>query len=606
MLNQTSRRCYRFLWPYIKRYRPLLTIGFLCVVLASLLQLLTPWILRYGIDFISNGSQPQDNLVYHFFVNHLDFVQPGHFLAGYAVLIIMVVGIEGSFRYLMRNLIIGISRRIEYDLRNAYFQHLQKLSQSFYHRHKTGDLMALASNDLEAIRSMLGPGLMHLVSTVLLAVVALWLMFRINWQLTLWSLVPLPFVAVVVNRLISRINKQFRRIQEQFAGITSKVQENLSGIRIIKAYVQEDQEIVQFKELNREMIRRNIDIAKTHATMHSSIELLLGLGIIALLAKGGGMAIERQISIGDLVAFLVYYNMLAWPMIAFGWVLNLWQQGLASTERVVEIFNLEPDIRNNEQTDFSISKINGDIEFVGVHFSYDRNEPPVLRGIDLKIAAGKTLAIVGPTGAGKSTLVNLIPRLIEPTQGQILVDGRDIRSLPLQLLRENIGYVPQETFLFSDTLRENIAYGICCPRIEEIEQATETSQIKVDLDQLPLGLDTMIGEKGITLSGGQKQRTAISRAVIRQPRFLILDDALSAVDTYTEEEILQRLKTVMQQRTTILVSHRVSTVRYADEIIVLQDGCITQRGKHHDLIQTPGYYRDLYKRQQLEKSLEQL
>jgi ATP-binding cassette subfamily B protein len=418
------------------------------------------------------------------------------------------------------------------------------------------------------------------------------------------SLVPLPFVAVVVNRLISRINKQFRRIQEQFAGITSKVQENLSGIRIIKAYVQEDQEIVQFKELNREMIRRNIDIAKTHATMHSSIELLLGLGIMHCSRKAAAWPIEGK---SASAIWLLFWSTTyaGWPMIAV-W---LGAQSLAaragSTVRVVEIFKLEPDIRNNEQTDFSISKINGDIEFVGVHFSYDRNEPPVLRGIDLKIAAGKTLAIVGPTGAGKSTLVNLIPRLIEPTQGQILVDGRDIRSLPLQLLRENIGYVPQETFLFSDTLRENIAYGICCRGSKRSSRPPKPHRSRSILTNCRwAGYDDR--RKRDHLVRGQKQRTAISRAVIRQPRFLILDDALSAVDTYTEEEILQRLKTVMQQRTTILVSHRVSTVRYADEIIVLQDGCITQRGKHHDLIQTPGYYRDLYKRQQLEKSLEQL
>ncbi|MBN1541597.1 ABC transporter ATP-binding protein [candidate division KSB1 bacterium] len=602
-MKQSNRVYYSFLAPFIRTYRSALAIGVLCVILATFFQLLTPWILRYGISFIEAGFEEQSNAIYHFFRDRIGLVQPGRLLAAYALLIVLVVAFEGVFRYLMRDILIGVSRRIEYDLRNAYFAHLQRLSQSFYHRRKTGDLMALATNDLEAVRSMLGPGIMHFFSTLLLAVVALWLMFQINRELTFWALTPLPFVAVIVNRLVARINVEFRRIQEQFAGITAKVQENLSGIRIIKSYVQEQHEIERFKDLNREMIRRNLRLARIRATLHASIELLLGVGVVLLLAIGGGKAIRQEIGIGDLVAFLVYYGMLAWPMIALGWVLNLWQQGLASTKRILEIFEIEPEIRDDERTDPTLTTIIGDLEFSGVSFSYDPSAPPILKEIDLRIAAGKTVAIVGPTGSGKSTLVNLIPRLIEPTEGFIRVDGRDIRSLPLQVLRENIGYVPQETFLFSDTLRENIAYGICYPRIEEIEQATETSQIKLDLDQMPAGLDTLIGEKGVTLSGGQKQRTAISRAVIRQPRFLILDDALSAVDTYTEEEILKRLKEIMQERTSILVSHRISTVRNADEIVVLQEGRITQRGTHEQLIAVPGYYRDLYKRQQLEQSL---
>lgn len=527
-------------------------------------------------------------------------------LAVFAAVTVLLAAIQGVFRYYMRNTLIGMSRRIEYELRNDYLLHLQTLSASFFQRNKTGDLMARATNDMEAVRSMLGPGIMQFATTIVVGLVSIILMAGISLKTALWSLLPMPFVAVIVYRQVGQIEKLFDRIQAQFSALTAKVQENLSGIRVVKSYVQEEHEIEHFRGQSQEYIRRNVKLVKVRASLWATIEFLLGLTTLTALWVGGQQVMAGQLSIGGLVAFLAYLAMLAWPMIAFGWVLNMWQEGLASTERILAILRESPEIQDDDRTDNSLHTIQGGITFRDLSFSYTPDGPYVLRHIDLHIEAGMTVAIVGATGSGKSTLVNLIPRLYDSPDGTLLIDGRPVQNYPLQVLRRHIGMVPQETFLFSDTLEDNIAFGEETSNLSAIENAAEISQIKSDFDQFPDGYATVVGERGITLSGGQKQRTAISRAVIRQPRILILDDALSAVDTYTEEEILKRLRAVMRDRTTILVSHRISTVREADLIIVLKEGEIIERGRHEELLALQGIYYELNQRQMLEESLAAL
>ena len=597
---------FSFLFLYLHRYRWTLFCGIVFIIFTTGFQLFSPWILKSAINFIEFNQEKSLDFIYEWLHSLLPAANSVSLLIAYALLLVLVSSLQGIFRYLMRNTLIGVSRKIEYDIRNDYFAHLQSLSLSFYQGQKTGDLMARATNDLEAVRSMMGPGIMHLFSTVVVFIIALMLMFQIDSHLALWALVPLPLIAFIVNRLLKKIHRAFKKIQEQFSTVTAKVQENLSGIRIIKAYVQEKHEIDAFKLQNRELVDRNLSLAFIRANLRSAIEILVGIGTIIILWQGGKRVIEEQMNLGELVAFFVYFNMLSWPMIAFGWVLNLWQQGLASTNRILQIFNTKPEIRDTPLTDFGIRYLGGEIEFRNVSFAYSAESPMVLKNINLKIPAGQTLAIVGPTGSGKTTLVNLIPRLYDCQSGAIFIDNHDIRGIPLKTLRCHIGYTPQETFLFSMSIRENIGFGLCMASIPEIEKATETSQIRADLDQFPEGLDTMVGERGITLSGGQKQRTAISRAVICDPTILILDDALSAVDTHTEEEILKHLRDLMQHRTSIIVSHRISTVKDADKIIVLRQGEIVERGTHDTLIDLKGYYQQLYERQMLEASLEEL
>ncbi len=606
LMNSKKQALHAFLYPYIKKYRLYLLGGLVCILFTVFFQTMTPWILRYAIKYIEFENPAETDIFYPWLTTVISEQTTLQILIAYAALFLLFAIFQAVFRFGMRKIIIGVSREIEYDMRNDYFTHLLSLSRYFYHRHKTGDLMARATNDLEAIRSMMGPGIMHLFNTVLTALVAIIFLLNIDVRLTLFALLPLPVVAVVVNRLLAKINIRFRRIQEQFSTVTAKTQENLSGIRIIKSYVQENHEIENFSHLNRELVNRNLSLATIRASLRAIIEILLGLGIIVVIWLGGIKAAQNQLSIGDLVAFVMYLGMLGWPMIALGWVLNLWQQGLASAARIHGILEEKPMISDTDRTDHSVKKIKGHIEFKNVSFRYSDKEPYVFKDISFVIEPGSSMAIIGTTGSGKSTLVNLLPRLLEPTSGQILIDGRDYREIPLKTLRKHIGYVQQETFLFSDTLEGNIGFGLGEPTIPEIEQATETSQIKLDLDQFPKGLQTVIGERGITLSGGQKQRTAISRAVIKQPKILILDDALSAVDTYTEEQILSRLRADMLEKTCFIVSHRISTVRDADQIIVLRHGKIAERGVHEQLIQNNGFYAKLYEKQLLEKSLEEL
>jgi ATP-binding cassette subfamily B multidrug efflux pump len=598
-----------YLSHHLLKYKVPMIAGMLCVAVATAAQLTTPWILRFAIDYIQYGDKAPANVLSGMIAsvlrNHNAY---SHLLMllSFGALIILFTAVQGLFRFYMRSLMIGVSRKIEYEIRNDFFRHLLTLEPQFYQKHKTGDLMALATNDLDAVRSLLGPGIMHLVTTVLVAVSALVLMMNLNTQLTLFALAPLPLVALTVKRLLAKIHKTFAKIQEQFAKVTAKAQENISGIRVIKTYVQEEAEAETFRELNRHLLEKNVSLAKVRAILWGGIEFLLGFSIIIVIWRGGFLVISGKMTIGSLVAFLAYLGMLAWPMIALGWVMNMWEQGLASLKRMLSIWLTEPQIKDTDETNHSIKNLKGSIEFRNVTFSYDENKRKIIPNIDLRIPAGQTLAIVGPTGSGKSSLVNLILRLYEVKEGELLIDGHNIKSIPLRVLRKNIGYVPQETFLFSDSLELNIGFGEDDPQPIEIEKAAESSQIKLDFDQFEDGLKTMVGERGITLSGGQKQRTALSRAIIRKPKILILDDALSAVDTYTEEEILKRLREIMKERTSIIVSHRISSVKDADNIIVLDDGEIVEQGTHDRLIQQQGLYFKMHQRQLLEKSLEEL
>ncbi|NIA30405.1 MAG: ATP-binding cassette domain-containing protein [Actinobacteria bacterium] len=608
MSNRFSKPS-RFITYYLNHYRWQLIAGTVFIIFTVFFQLLSPWILRYGVDYIESTSASNSNFLLTLIYKILG---PSHFqsatlvLAGIAAAIVVVTILGGFFRFLMRITLIGMSRKIENEIRNDYFSHLLKLSPSFYEHHQTGDLMARATNDLDAVRSMLGPGIMHLISTLLVAIFSVVLMYKIDAYLALWAILPLPVVAIVVNRLLAKIHKIFGRIQAQFAAVTAKVEENLTGIRVVKSYVQENNEIRVFKKLNRELVKRNLSLAKIRAMLRTNIEFILGIGILIVIWVGGIQVIDKKMTIGGLVAFLAYFSMLAWPMIALGWVLNLWQQGLASLKRMLNIWNETPDISDGPLKDKTITQIQGEIVFKNLSFKYEKDGPPILDKIDLKIPVGKTLAIIGPTGSGKSTLVNLIARLYKVPEASLFIDGNDVNAVPLETLRKNIGFVQQESFLFSDTLAENIGFGLEKADIAEIESAAEISQIKLDMDQFPDKFETIVGERGITLSGGQKQRTAISRAVARHPKILILDDALSSVDTYTEEEILKQLKTVMKNRTSIIVAHRISTIRNADFIIVLDEGKIIEQGTHEALLKKKGLYFHLYERQQLEKSLAEL
>jgi len=565
---------------YLWRYRGALAAGGACLVCKDVAQALQPLMIRSAVDHFRDGG----------FLRY----------AGYLVLLAVLKGI---FQYGMRVILIGASRDIEFDLRNDLYAHLIRLAPDYYGRTRTGDIMARATNDLNAVRMMLGPGVMYWFETSLTFVLAIFIMVRVDWRLAIFAVMPAPAVTLAVVFFGRRIHDRFEKLQGMFSDISSRVQENLSGVRMVRAFVQEEAELRRFEDLNRQYIAQSLKLVRIQGIFDPVLEALIGLTFLAVLWIGGQQVLAGRITVGSFVMFNTYMGMLVWPMIAFGWVVNLTQRGSASLQRINEILREQPTIAAPPDP-VALRHPRGEIEFRGVVVDYGSGK--ALDGIDLRIPAGMTFAIVGHTGSGKSTLVSLIPRLLDPTAGAVLVDGIELHRLDPAELRRHIGFVPQETFLFSSTVARNIAFGVDSATEEQIRRAAELAGLSDDIDAFPNGYETLVGERGITLSGGQKQRTAIARALLRDPRILILDDALSSVDTLTEERILTHLAGVMRGRTVILISHRVSTVRQAEQIVVIEKGRIVEQGSHAELIAAGGYYADLSRKQTLEEELEVL
>ena len=574
----------RPLFGYMRRYRWGYLWGTLSCIATNAIWVFFPQVLKHAIDAMGRGVTQTGILVF----------------AGELVAIALIKGI---FLYAQRWILIGISREIEFDLRNDLFRHLEKQDSGFYQRYRTGDVMARMTNDLNAVRMLLGPALMYSANTVFFTVFALYFLLHLSPYLTLVALAPMPLASILVQWLGHRIHDRFERIQASFSEISSQAQENYSGARLIRAFAREESQISLFEALNRQYIARSLRLVQLMGMLWPTLEFILGVSMVITLLAGGHLVIAHKISVGDFVEFNTYMILLIWPIIAIGWVVNLFQRGTASVLRIDELLKAKPAI-DDAAADPAIavgSVLSGDIEFRHLDFSY--GETPVLRDVSLTVPAGSSLAIVGPTGSGKSTLVNLIARLYEAPEGSLLIDGRSIRDFPLSVLRSNIGMVPQETFLFSETIRENLAFGAPNAGPDDLLKAAEAAHILKEFEEFPNGFETMVGERGLTLSGGQKQRSAIARALLRRPAILILDDALASVDTYTEERILGGLRNYTAASTTILISHRVSTVRNADQIAVLDHGKIVEIGRHDELLGLDGYYASLYQKQQLEEEL---
>lgn len=571
--------------PYLRSARHAIVTGLLWVVAASAVSLTAPLILKFVIDDLAAGTTRAD-------------------LAVAAGALLGVALLDGLCRYWMRQRLIGASRAIEYALRNDFFAHLQRLPLSYYHANRIGDLMSRATNDLGAVRMMVGPAVMYFSSTALGFVIAVALMVSIDPWLTVLALLPMPLVSVATHVFGKAIHDRFDRIQAQLSELSAVVQESLAGVRVVRAYRQEPHELARFAAANDEYVRRNRGLIRLQSAFYPSLSFCFGLSGLVVLWQGGASVIDGRISLGDFVAFSRYLVLLSWPLIAFGWVINIVQRGVASWKRMLEVMDTVPAITDDAaDPDALAAGVEGRLDVRGLSFTYPGTAAPVLTGVSFSAEPGQTVAIVGATGSGKSTLVQLVPRLHDPPPGTVFVDGVDIRRLPLARLRGAIGMVPQEPFLFSETVAQNIAFGVDASSPDAVARAASAAGLDADVTGFSQGVDTMVGERGITLSGGQKQRVAIARALLVNPKILILDDALSAVDTATEEAILARLREVRQTRTCLIVSHRISTVRDADLILVLQDGAVVERGTHASLVQLGGVYAAMDRRQRLEQEL---
>ncbi len=578
------------LWRYVAPYKHRLVLGIGCVFMANLVRMTGPIVLRDAVDDLTGGITRSKLLYYG-----------GAFIA--------ITVIAGSFIFLQRRVIPAVGRSFEYDLANDFYAHLQRLPLQFYQAARTGDLMSRATSDLSATRMIIGGALMSAANTLFAVALILPLMLSMDWRLTLLAFLPLPLVTLITKILSNRIHNESTRVQEHFGTVSNRLQESLAGVRVIRAYVQEGAEIENFRRVNAELVRRNVRLIHLSSFFAPVVNFVIGLAFVVGIWYGGLLTLRSQLSVGQLFQFTLYLEYLIRPMLEFGLIVNLFQRGMASMKRINEVMSVEPAIADEAQSDDleaesdDREEIKGEIEFRQLTFSYPGGAEPVLKNINLRIQPGQTVAFVGNIGSGKSTLVSLIPRLLDAEPGQILIDGRPIHTIPLQKLRAAIGYVSQETFLFSETLSANIAFGTRQATGAEIERATLEAGLAEDVAEFPRGLETMVGERGITLSGGQKQRTALARALVRRPRVLVMDDSMSAVDTHTEAEILTHLRRQMVGRTNLIVSHRISTIKGADLIVVLEDGSIVERGTHSELLISGGLYARLYERQMLEEEL---
>ena len=576
-----------YLKKYFIHYKKTLLLGILFIILSNIGSVYVPILIKDGINSL------KENINTKVIVN-------------YALLIVGVTFVSGVFQFLIRETIIVASRKIEYDLRQDFWNHIQKLPLRFFQNNSTGNIMSHATNDINAVRSFVGPAVMYSIDNGVLFVMIISIMISLSPSLTLYALMPLPLLSFLVYVVMKKVHKRYTKIQEKFSELTTLAQENFSGIRVIKSYVREDYEIKKYTKHSFEYLNRKMDLVRLQALFHPIFFMIAGLSAIIVILFGGRMVMNNQISLGVIAAFIAYLSMLIWPMISFGFVANMIQQAEASMKRLMKFFNEPYEISDGPKTNYNIKTIKGEIEFKNVSFRYNEYLPLILDNISFKIKQGETVAFIGRTGTGKTTLVNLIPRMYDVTSGEILIDGNNVKEIPLNVLRKNIGYVPQETFLFSDTLENNIAYGLDGYDKELIYEVSEIAQLTKDVKDFPSGFDTVLGERGITLSGGQKQRTTLARALAVNPRILILDDSFSAVDTHTEEEILKRLKNFMKDRTSIIISHRISTVKDSDKIFVLDKGKIAEEGTHDELVAKGGIYAELYYKQLLEDELKEI